>query len=249
MVDDKQNVVTSKLNELNKQLTAAEEDRMEKEASYQAIAAGSLDRIGENKSGEALQSLRLREAELKNEYAQATTTYGPNHPKVIELTNRINAINLSIQTELKRLQARAELEYQVASRREQKLRAAFEAQKVEANRLNVSAIQYGLLRRESEANRQLYDNLEERMKEAGVAAGLRSTNVRLIDPAEATELPVSPYLPRSSYLGLFLGFLLSAAVIGFRESMDRALRDPATSWFAAIAHFESWRSTSSPQFD
>ena len=227
MVDDKQNVVTSKLNELNKQLTAAEEDRMEKEASYQAIAAGSLDRIGENKSGEALQSLRLREAELKNEYAQATTTYGPNHPKVIELTNRINAINLSIQTELKRLQARAELEYQVASRREQKLRAAFEAQKVEANRLNVSAIQYGLLRRESEANRQLYDNLEERMKEAGVAAGLRSTNVRLIDPAEATELPVSPYLPRSSYLGLFLGFLLSAAVIGFRESMDRALRDPA----------------------
>ncbi|PYY10504.1 MAG: hypothetical protein DMG61_21570 [Acidobacteria bacterium] len=227
MVDEKQNVVTSKLDELNKQLTAAEEDRMEKDASYQAIAAGSLDRLSESKSGDALQSLYLREAELKNEYAQATTTYGPNHPKVLELTNRIKAMDTSIQTELKRLQGRAELEYQVAARREQKLRAAFEAQKIEANKLNESAIQYGLLKRESEANRQLYDTLEERMKEAGVTAGLRSTNIRLIDPAGATGLPVSPNLRRTSCIGLFLGFLLSAAAIGIREGMDRALRDPA----------------------
>jgi capsular exopolysaccharide synthesis family protein len=227
MVDEKQNVVTSKLDDLNKQLTAAEEDRMEKEASYQAIAAGSLDRIPDSRSEEALQSLHLREAELKNEYAQAITTDGPNHPKVLELTNRIKAMDASIQVELKRLQGRAELEYQVAVRREQKLRAAFEAQKAEANKLNESAIQYGLLKRESETNRQLYDNLEERMKEAGVAAGLRSTNIRLIDPAEATALPVSPNLARAGYIGLFTGFLLTAAAIGIREGTDRALRDPA----------------------
>ena len=227
MVDEKQNVVTSKLEDLNKQLTAAEEDRMEKEAVYQAITDGSLDRIPDGKSGEALQNLHLREAELKNEYAQATTTYGPNHPKVLELTNRIRAMDASIQTELKRLQGRAELEYQVAVRHEQKLRAAFESQKAEANRLSESSIQYGLLKRESDGNRQLYDNLEERMKEAGVAAGLRSTNIRLIDPAEPNSLPVSPNLPRTGYVGLFLGFLLSTGVIGVRESMDRALRDPA----------------------
>lgn len=227
MVDEKQNVVTSKLDDLNKQLTAAEEDRMEKEASYQAVAAGGLDRVPESKSGEALQNLHLREAELKNEYAQATTTYGLNHPKVLELTNRIKAMDTSIQTELKRLQGRAELEYQVAVRREQKLRGAFEAQKTEANRLNENAIQYGLLKRESDANRQLYDNLEERMREAGVAAGLRSSNIRLIDPAEPTGLPVSPNLSRTGYVGLFLGFLMSAGAIGVWEGMDRALRDPA----------------------
>ena len=227
MVDEKQNVVTSKLDDLNKQLTAAEEDRMAKEASYQAISAGNVDGLAESKSGEALQSLHLREAELKNEYAQATTSYGPNHPKVLELTNRLQAMDASIQVELKRLQGRAVLEYQVALRREQKLRVAFEAQKTEANRLNESAIQYGLLKRESEANRQLYDNLEERMKEAGVAAGLRSSNIRLIDPAEPTGSPVSPNFVRTWYIGLFLGFLMSAAIIGIREGMDRALRDPA----------------------
>jgi len=76
VVDEKQNVVTAKLDDLNKQLTASEEDRMEKEATFQAISAGSLDRLPEGKSGEALESLYIRQAELKNEYAQATTTYG-----------------------------------------------------------------------------------------------------------------------------------------------------------------------------
>jgi capsular exopolysaccharide synthesis family protein len=226
-VDEKQNVVTSKLEELNKQLTEAEADRMNKQAIYQAIATGSLDQIPETKSSEAMQSLRLRESELKSEYAQTTTTFGPNHPKVIELSNRMKALDGSIQAELKRLVARAHGEYAAARAREQNLGEAFEAQKIEANHLNESAIQYGLLKRDFDSNRQLYDNLQERMKEAGVVAGLRSSNVRLIDAAEPPLFPSSPNFPKSGYIGLFLGLLASAAVIGIREGLDRALRNPA----------------------
>jgi polysaccharide biosynthesis transport protein len=116
----------------------------------------------------------------------------------------------------------------VAARvREQEFGEAFAAQKIEANRLNESAIQYGLLKRDFDSNRQLYDNLEERMKEAGVAAGLRSSNVRLIDAAELPVFPSSPNFPKSAYIGLFVGMLASAAAIAVREGMDRALRDPA----------------------
>jgi capsular exopolysaccharide synthesis family protein len=225
-IDENQNVVITKLEELNKQLTAAEADRMEREALYQTISSGTLDEIPEMKSSEALQSLRLREAELKNEYAQASTTYGPNYPKVLEIQNRVVAIEGSIQAELKRLAGRASEEYQASLRRENKLRAAFESQKAKANRLNESAIQYGLLKREVDSNRQLYDSLQQRMKVSIVAAGLRSSNIRLIDAAEPSRLPVSPNLPKSGSLGLFVGFLISAVVIGLRENMDRALRDP-----------------------
>lgn len=225
-VDEKQNVVTSKLDDLNKQLTQAEADRIDKEALYQTIVAGSLDQIPENKNSETLQSLRLHEAELKNEYAQANTIYGPNHPKVLELNNRIKAMDTSIQAELKRREGKAHEEYLASLKREQKLREAFNFQKVVANRLSESAIQYGLLKRDVDSNRQLYDNLQERMKEAGVAAGLRSSNIRLIDAAEPPVSPVSPNLRRSGSIGLFLGFLLSAAVVGFKEGINRSLRDP-----------------------
>jgi capsular exopolysaccharide synthesis family protein len=224
-IDEKQNVVTTKLEDLNKQLTLAEADRIDKESLYQTIVAGSLDQIPDGKSGEALQNLRLREAELKNEYAQTNTTYGPNYPKVLELTNRIKAMEASIQAELKRLAERTHAEYLASVRREQKLREAFNSQKVEANRLSESAIQYGLLKREVDSNRQLYDNLQQRMKEAGVAAGLRSSNIRVIDAAEPPSSPVSPNLPKSGSIGLFLGFLAGAAIIGVREGMNRSLRD------------------------
>ena len=226
-VNETQNVVTSKLDDLNKQLTLAEADRIEKESLYQTIVAGSLDQIPQSLASEGLQNLRLREADLKNEYAQASTIYGPNYPKVVELSNRIKAMNASIQAELKRLEGRAHEEYQASLRREQKLREVFNAQKIEANRLSESAIQYGLLKREVDSNRQLYDNLQERMKEAGIAAGLRSSNIRLIDPAEAPSVPVSPNLPKSGSIGLFLGFLTAAGVIGMREGMNRSLRNPA----------------------
>jgi polysaccharide biosynthesis transport protein len=226
-VDEKQNVVTAKLEEINKRLTEAQADRMDKQAIYQTIATGNLDQIPETRSSEAMQTLQLRESELKSEYAQMTTTLGPNHPKVIELSNRMKALDGSIQAELKRLAARAHGEYVAARVREQEFGEAFAAQKIEANRLNESAIQYGLLKRDFDSNRQLYDNLEERMKEAGVAAGLRSSNVRLIDAAELPVFPSSPNFPKSAYIGLFVGMLASAAAIAVREGMDRALRDPA----------------------
>ena len=73
--DDKQNVITAKLVDLNRQLTAAEAERMEKESIYQTVASGDLDQLPEMKSTENLQALCLREADLKNEYAQAATTF------------------------------------------------------------------------------------------------------------------------------------------------------------------------------
>lgn len=225
--DDKQNVITAKLEDLNRQLTAAEAERMEKEAVYQTVASGDLDQLPEMKSTENLQALRLRVADLKNEYAQATTTYGPNYPKVIELNNQIKSVDASIQAEMKRVQARAKGEYLAAARAEQKLKTAFEQQKQEANRLNESAIRYGLLKRDFDSNRQLYDTLQERMKEAGVAAGLRSSNIRVIDAAEIPRRPVSPNFAKTSVIGLFLGFVLSAVVIAFLEGRHRALDDPA----------------------
>ncbi len=226
-IDDKQNVVTAKLEDLNKQLTAAQAERMEKESLYQTVASGDLDQLPDTKSTENLQTLRLREADLKNEYAQATTTYGPNYPKVIELNNRIKSVDASIQAELSRVQARAKGEYLATARAEQKLKTAFEQQKQEANRLNESAIQYGLLKRDFDSNRQLYDALQERMKEAGIAAGLRATNIRVIDVAEVPRRPVSPNLGKASLIGLFLGILLSAIVIALREGTHRPLDDPA----------------------
>ncbi len=96
-------------------------------------------------------------------------------------------------------------EYLAAVQRENLLTTAFEQQKQEANQLNESAIEYSVLKRDAESNRQLYQDLQQRLKEAGVSAGLRSSNIRVVDIARTPTQPITPNVPRNLQLGLLLG--------------------------------------------
>jgi succinoglycan biosynthesis transport protein ExoP len=70
---------------------------------------------------------------------------------------------------------------------------------------NSKAVEYSLARREYESNRSLYDGLQQRLQEAGIIAGLHSTNIRRIDPADAPDFPSSPRKSVNLTLGLLCG--------------------------------------------
>ena len=102
--------------------------------------------------------------------------------------------------------------------RENLLESAFNQQKQEANQLNESAIEYTVLKRDAETNRQLYQDLLQRLKEAGVSAGLRSSNIRVVDVARIPTQPITPNVPRNLVLGFLLGLgLRDWTRIGSRE--------------------------------
>ena len=187
-VDEKQNIVTAKLDELNKELTAAQTDRIEKEADYKlAMAADptSFTKVTPDgrEMGGLIDKLREKEAELDTQYAQATTQFGSGYPKVTELSNQLKQVRAAIEAEKAKMRDRLRDEYLAASQRENLLASAFNEQKQEANHLNESAIEYSVLKRDAETNRQLYQDLLQKLKEAGVSAGLRSSNIRVVDVA------------------------------------------------------------------
>src|SRR6202007_2963441 len=109
---------------------------------------------------------------------------------------QLQALQEAIKSELASSAQRFKTTYEAALEREKLLREAFESQKQEANQLNESAIQYNLLKRDFESNKQLYDGLLQRLKEAGVSAGLRSSNIRVVDPALAPTAPSGPHRTR-----------------------------------------------------
>ena len=222
-LDEKQNIITSKLDELNKQLTVAESDRIQKEAIY---------RLTQNQSPEVvsaatvpgIERLRSTEADTKTQLAELSAQFGPAYPKVREANGKLAAIEEQIASELRKATERAENDYQAALGREKLLRASLEEQKRQANKLNESAIEYSILKRDVETNRQLYENLLERLKEAGVAAGLKSSNIRVVDPARTPLGPVSPNVPRNIIVALVLS-LLGGVVLAFGyEALDNTVR-------------------------
>src|SRR5579864_1960543 len=226
-VDEKQNIVTAKLDELNRELTAAQTDRIQKESNYRLAAEGdpaAFSKTSREGASSMLDKLREREAELNTQRAQVTTQFGTGYPKVAELSNQIKQVRAEIAAEEARMQQGIRDEYLAALQRENLLITAFNQQKQEANQLNESAIEYSVLKRDAEANRQLYQNLLERLKEAGVSAGLRSSNIRVVDVARTPTSPIKPNVPRNIELGLLLGLACGFGLAFVLESLDTSIR-------------------------
>jgi succinoglycan biosynthesis transport protein ExoP len=228
-VDEKQNTVTEKLVELNRELTQAETDRIEKEAEYKLAMEGDpeffskVTATGRTETG-LIDKLREKESDLETQYALATTQFGSGYPKVTELSNQLKQVRTAIEAEKNRIREKMRDEYLAALQRENLLENAFNLQKQEENKLNESAIEYTVLKRDAEANRQLYQDLLQRLKEAGVSAGLRSSNIRVVDIARVPTFPISPNVQRSLVLGFLFGLSLGIGLAFVVETFDSTIR-------------------------
>jgi polysaccharide biosynthesis transport protein len=234
-IDEKQNITTAKLDELNKQLTSAESERMDKEAFYHLVESGDPDAIassvggatesGTNQTGSVLlDTLRARDADLRIQVAELNTQFGPSYPKLTQLNNQLKEVDTQIQLEMRKIASKVRGQYTAALQRENMLRDALEKQKQEANKLNESAIEYNLLKRDSESYRQLYEGLLEKMKEASVSAGLKSNNFRIIDNARLPASPVEPNIPRNLGFAFVLGLTSGVGLAFLLEGLDNTVR-------------------------
>jgi capsular exopolysaccharide synthesis family protein len=225
-LDEKQNITTSKLDELNRELTQAEADRIQKQAVYELTSRGNPESMSAVAQNPLVQKLREEESDLKTQIAQQMTQFGPSYPKVAELNNRLKQVQSNLDSEVRKSADRIHREYQTALQRENMLRAALESQKHEANKLNESAIEYNLLKRDAESNRQLYEGLLQKLKEAGIAAGLNSSNIRIVDVARVPLAPARPNLPRNLELAFLLGLTGGVALAFALEALDNTVRTP-----------------------
>jgi polysaccharide biosynthesis transport protein len=224
-LDDKQNVITARLDDLNKELTAAQADRIQKEASYRVTLSENPELIEKSEPDTLIGKLRAQESRLKVEYAQATTQLGPANPKVIEIKNQLNETENEIAAEVQNISQRIRNQHHKAVVREKMIRETLEVQKQEANKLNENAIEYSLLKRDVDANRQLYEGLLQKLKEAGVLAGLRSSNIQIVDVAQVPGLPSEPKILRNIVGAMILGLLGGMMMAFVRERFDHRLQD------------------------
>jgi polysaccharide biosynthesis transport protein len=233
--DEKTNIITEKLDELNREMTQAESDRMQKEAVYRqsqssdpdAVAAAIVaDTPGSTAATSLLDKLREQQANLKIQVADLSIQFGPQYPKVAQLNSQLKEIDRQLQSETNKAVDHLKGEYLAALQREDMLRDSFDKQKQEANKLNESAIEYSILKRDLDSNRTLYEGLLEKLKEAGVTAGLRSNNFRIIDAARVPTAPSEPNIPRNLSFALVLGLISGVGLAFVLENMDNSVRTP-----------------------
>lgn len=233
---DAHNVVLARLDELNATLSAAQSNRIVREAIWRAVQTGDPEVIsglsgapgaGANtqNSFALLQSLRAQEAVAKSQLAESAGRYGENWPALAEQRTGLATIQKSIQDEIQRLGERAKSDYDVAVQAENSARAAFDQQKGLASQITGSAIELRLARQQADASRNLYTSLQQRLQQAGVLEGLHSGNFVIIAPAlvPSPDHPASPSAPLFAALALTAGLGIGCTAAVARELTDNTL--------------------------
>jgi len=222
-VSEKQNVAEQRLADLSKDLTEAQSDRAQKEAIYELVRSNE-DQVAFIAENTLLQRLEEKYADLKSQHVEALNQYGPNFPKVIRIREQIEEIQSLINRERNRIVARIRNDYSAAVGREKLLSLAMAKQKAEVGRFNQLLIQHNILKREFETNQELYDNLLKRLKDATVSAGLRATNVHVVDQALIPATPVRPNKLLNIAIGLIVGLILAVTLAFVKEGLDNSIK-------------------------
>jgi len=224
-VDETDNIVTDKLKDLNEQLTAAESDRIMKEARFRIAASGNPELIASTVPDPTLQVLRSQQAQLRVDYARLSTKFGEGYPKLTELGNQMSQVDSAIKAEQQSLSERYKNEYRAAVDAERMLHGKFEEQKQKAYDLNQGAAKYAILKHEVETTQDLYQTLQLKLKQAGIMAGLASANIGVVEPAQVPSEPVDPRPWIDLGLGLAGGIALGLLSAVACEVLDTTIRN------------------------
>lgn len=225
-LDDKQNVVVDRLFDLNKSLTTAETERVALEAQMRAIQRGNYDALPANVNSPVIQGLKGELGKLETEYASLSKEFKPGYPPLDNLRARIDETRRRLRSENQNELKGIESAYVAAKAKEAELRARMEEQKQIILRLKDSGVQYAILAREVDTNRQLYDSVLQRMKEMGVAAEIRTSNVYVMGKAQPPFGSSYPNTRRSLLLGLLMGLAGGIALALLLEQLDNTFKSP-----------------------
>jgi capsular exopolysaccharide synthesis family protein len=225
-VDDKSNIIIERLLDLNKSLTAAEGERIAWEAQVRAARGRNVEEIPAVRNSVMIGSLKAELAKFEAEYSSLAKEFKAGYPALDNLRARIDETRSRMRVEVDREVKSIEAGYAAASNKESQLRAAMDEQKRATLSLKDSAVQYAILAREVDTNKQLYDGVLSRLKEIGVAGEVRSSNIHVMGKAVPPGGPSYPDKRRTMMLGLLLGLAAGIGLAFLLEQLDNTLKTP-----------------------
>jgi len=230
-LEDRQNIVVSRLNTLNDTVTKARTVRLQKEALYTQIkgvdpASDAADAFPAIASSAAVAEAKNRLAQLVADRARLSSRYQPGHPEMAKLADQIENSRTALTAQRASVIDAARNEYESALIEERSLSSQLEGQKAAAMDLDRKSGRYLVLQREAESNRSVYQSLLQQEKELRVVSNSRANNVQLMDRAEIPGGPFSPNARRDWFTALLAGLLAAVGLVFCIEYLDDTVRTP-----------------------
>ncbi len=214
--NDQNEMLLKTLEELNSQLTEAETLRIGLEAEAALVKKGDYAALPEVVRSPLVQALGTQLTEIQSHYAEMAARYTSYYAPLGALRSKLRDTRNQIVRTEGDIARSVDLQYSAAVARENEIRKQLNDEKSQALTLNDDSLQDAVLARDVDTNRQLYESVLKRMKEMGVAADVRTTNVSLVDRAFGPLKPSRPHkladLALSGFFGLLAGLGLACGL-------------------------------------
>lgn len=219
-----QSLAAQNLGQLNNALASAQDQRIRAQARWRQASSGAMppDMIANSN----IRILQKSKGDLTAQYQLKLRTFKPDYPEMLQLKGQIDELDRQIAQEINGVRASVRAEFDAAQAQENMLKGQIAALRTEALDVDGRSIQYNIIKREVDTNRQLYDNLLQRFKEVGVAGDVRSNNISVIDRAEVPKFRFKPNLALNLAIGLLLGGMLGVLAAFLLEFLDDTIKTP-----------------------
>ena len=225
-VDPNSNTYAEKIGDLNKQLVQAESDRIQFESFLSRSA--DPDSLPQVRNSPVVQTLMQKLAEAEAQRAQARVLYGPNHLEVRKLESQISELQKLLRAQRAAIVSELSTSYRAAKARE----ALLSGEVKEATTDLATLAQYNVLKKEAQADRDLYDSLYAKIKEAGISAASKSSNIHVVNKARVLDHPTRPNRALNIEAGILIGLIGGVALAFVKNRLQDRIQttDDVREW-------------------
>jgi len=227
--ESQESVAADKLRQIQTDLAKAEADEADTKSQVETSKSAPAESMPQVLDDPTLRDNRARLADLRRQRADLSVTLTPANYKIQQLDAAIADLEQQSARQRNNIIRRLGVQNSETSRRKALLSAAYKAQLGVVSDQSSKEVRYNILKKDVDANRDIYQSMLQRVKEASVIAALKSSDVRVVSPAIPAGTPYRPSLPINLALGLLFGMVVSTCYILLRERNDASLRSPGQS--------------------
>lgn len=225
-VGEGKTVIDADIEALNAKLSEARYEKMRLELVWQRVESADGLEISEIRANQTVQENRKLRSELSAQYQQKLNVFKPSYPEMVQLRSQISELDAQLAQAVTAVKADIKSSYEASRISVAMLEAELQKTKDTLVEQRNRSIQYNILQREVDTNRQLYDGLLQRYKEIGVAGGIGTNNISFVDKADTPRFPASPKVPRNLLLGLLAGLALGFMAAFGLDFLDETFKVP-----------------------
>ncbi len=218
--DEGRTLALESLTQLSTALAQAQQARIKAQARWRSGATST-----EQLTASAIGPLQQQRAVLMAQYQQKLATFKPDYPDMIQLRQQIDETDKQIAAERGRVGGSVKAEYDAAAAEESALSAQVEQLRTQAFAASSNSIEYNILKRDVDTNRQLYDGLLQRYKEIGASSQANANNISIVDAAQGAGR-FKPNVVQDLSRGVMFGILLGMLAAFLLEYLDDTLKSP-----------------------